>query len=83
MPTIVCKPKLGEKVALEDSRTGVFVARHFGSQRSHGAAVDLLMQGKLDDLRTLAFEVLLDLVLRMEPVVTEIRITADDERATS
>ncbi len=82
MPTIVCKPKLGEKVALEDSRTGAFVARHFGSQSSRGAAVDLLVQGKLDEHRALAFEVLLDLVLRMEPVVTEVRITADDERAS-
>ena len=82
MPTIVCKPKLGEKVALEDSRTGAFVGRHFGTQSSHGAAVDLLVPGKLDDLRALTFEVLLDLVLRMEPVVTEVRITADDDRAS-
>ena len=82
MRTIVCKPRLGEKVAAEDSRTGAFVARHFGKQRATGAAVDLIVPGKLDDLRALAFEVLLDLVLRMEPVITEVRITADDDRAS-
>jgi molybdopterin/thiamine biosynthesis adenylyltransferase len=82
MSVIVCKPKLRERIAAMESRTEAFAVRHFG-ERPHecaGAAVELLVPGVLHDENALAFEVLLDLLLRMEHVVAEVRITADDGR---
>jgi hypothetical protein len=83
MAVIACRPMLGEKVSAEDSRTGAFAARHFEGRPERGAAVDLFLPGTLDDRRALTFEVLLDLLLRMAPIVTQLRVTADDDRASA
>lgn len=70
---LVVKPRLSERVAAHDSRTCAFGERHFGA-RAQGVAVELVLPSKPDTSQQLLAEVLFGLLVRMDPVVTEMRL---------
>lgn len=69
---LVVKPRLSERVAAHDSRTCAFGERHFGAG-AYGVAVELVLPSKPDASQHLLAEVLFGLLVRMDPVVIEIR----------
>ncbi len=74
MMTVV-RPLLSTKIASAESRTEAFGQQNFGA-RVGGAAVELHLPASMNANQLLAAEVLLDLCLRMDPVICEVRIVS-------
>lgn len=78
--TVIVRPLLSAKVSALESRTEAFAQQNFGV-RDHGVALDLQLPSSLRINQRLAAEVLVDLCLRMDPVVSEIRLHGNDAAA--
>ena len=71
------RPMLHCKVASADSRTERFVSVNFGAHARRHVAVELrLWPTAASEAQMLLVELLLDLLLRMDPVVEEVRIVS-------
>lgn len=78
--TTIIRPLLSSKVSSLESRTEAFAQQNFG-MRERGVALDLHLPPRMGANQLLATEVLLDLCLRMDPVISEVRIHGNDDVA--
>jgi hypothetical protein len=82
MSTIILRPRLSERIAAQDSRTEAFTAARFGVRRG-SVAIELLLPAAPTAHQVLVLDILLDLCLRMDPIVAEVRLlTAGANLAT-
>lgn len=80
MTDLVVRPLLSTKVPTADSRTEAFGQQRFGT-RSGGIALELRLPEAMNANQLLAAEVLIDLCLRMDPIVAEIRLATSNVTA--
>lgn len=80
---IVIRPQLSARIAAEQSRTAAFTERRFG-KRKRGVAIELIVPAAMRSEQRLLFEALVELCIRMEPIVEELRLVpVGDAQATN
>lgn len=72
---IVLRPALSTRVPTDESRTEAFARQNFGG-RVRSAAIELRVPASPNPNQLILAEVLLDLCLRMDPVVSEVRVSS-------
>jgi molybdopterin/thiamine biosynthesis adenylyltransferase len=75
---LVIRPQLSARLIAAESRTEAFADARFGV-RTTAAAIELVLPMLLSQHQELLLEVLLDLCLRMDPIVAEIRLVTEGD----
>lgn len=75
---LVIRPQLSARLIAAESRTEAFANARFGV-RTAAAAIELALPMLLSQHQELLLEVLLDLCLRMDPIVAEIRLVTEGD----